>query len=535
MNAQKRLRASPGMTAGAGTPLGMCPPAGEPYAATLESHLSVVLLIGSLALKFKKPLALPFIDLSTREARRRVSTADLDLNRRLAPDVYLGLAELRVPGVPEIAGEPVLVMRRLPHDRRLSELLGGEEDLRPVLNDVARQMVCLHAAQRSELNADLLGTTTLLWQQGCEQLTGFAPDPLDRDRLVELAALVAEYLAGRGDLLRGRENRGLVRDGHGDLLADDLFCLPDGVRILDCLEFDRRLRVNDVLADIAFLAMDLDLRAAPDLARYFVDRYREHSAETHPRSLEHHYIAYRAFVRAKVECLRHEQGAPEAAARARRLLELALDHLRAARVHLVLVGGLPGSGKSTLAAEVAASRADDHEWVLLSSDAVRRDLFGGTGSAGAAPFGSGAYDAEHTRATYAELLRRARLALSDGRSVLLDASWTSAAHRRAAGTLARECTAVLTQVRCEIPVTACARRLATRTDARGSDADADVLRELAARVDPWPAAAPVSTDGPVAEAAEAVLDLLAGAPIEPIGHEPQMAVGGPVDGRESSG
>jgi aminoglycoside phosphotransferase family enzyme/predicted kinase len=520
---------------GAGVQPDARPPAGEPYAQVLESHLSVVLLIGSLALKFKKSISLPFIDLSTQDARRQVCIADLDLNRRLAPDVYLGVAELGAPDVPEVAGEPVLVMRRLPHDRRLSALLGGAEDLLPVLNDVARQMVCLHTAQRSEQQADLLASTTLLWDEGFEQLRRFTPDPLDRADVDELAALAGEYLRGRGDLLRDREHRGLVCDGHGDLLADDLFCLPDGVRILDCLEFDRRLRVNDVLADIAFLAMDLELRAAPELARYFIDRYREHSGETHPRSLQHHYIAYRAFVRAKVACLRHEQGAQDAAARARRLLTLALDHLRAARVHLVLVGGLPGSGKSTLAAEVASLAAGEREWVLLSSDAARRDLFGGVGSAGAAPVGQGAYDDEHTRATYAELLRRARLALAGGQSVLLDASWISGPYRHEAEAIAHACSAVLTQVRCDVPITECARRLTSRPDARGSDADPDVLREMAARADAWPGAAPISTDGPVAAAAEALVDLLARAPVDPTGQGPATAAGAPADGRESSG
>jgi aminoglycoside phosphotransferase family enzyme/predicted kinase len=529
-------RASPtATTSDAGVPLGARAPAGEPYAAVLESHLSIVLLVGALALKVKKPVSLPFIDLSSQDARRRVCLADLDLNRRLAPDVYLGVAELGAPDVPEVAGEPVLVMRRLPHDRRLSELLGGEEDLRPALNDIARQMVCLHVAQRLELDFDLPASTSTLWAQGVEQLRRFAPDPLAPADLEEVAALATEYLAGRGDLLRDRERRGLVREGHGDLLADDLFCLPDSVRILDCLEFDRRLRVNDVLADVAFLAMDLEQRAAPELARYFVDRYCEHSAETHPRSLQHHYVAYRAFVRAKVECLRYEQGKGQAAASARRLLALTLSHLRAGRVRLVLVGGLPGSGKSTLAAELAGRAEADREWVVLSSDAVRRDLFGGTGSAGAAPFGQGAYDGEHTQATYTELLRRARLALSEGQSVMLDASWTSARYRRAAEALAGECTAVLTELRCDLPLAECARRLVSRPDAHGSDADTGVLSELVARADPWPAAAPISTDGPVAEAAEAVADLLARAPVTATGPERARAVGGPVDNLESSG
>jgi aminoglycoside phosphotransferase family enzyme len=376
-------------------------PPGEPYAAVLESHLSVVLLIGALALKFKKPARLPFVDLSTQAARRDVCLAELDLNRRLTPDVYLGVAELTAPLVPEVAGEPVLVMRRLPDACRLTRLLAGGTDLRPALTDIARQLVGLHTAQRPELRSELLANTRRLWAQGREQLRRFEPEVLAGPDVDEVAALAAEYLAGRAELLNDRERRGLVRDGHGDLLADDLFCLPDGVRVLDCLEFDRALRVNDVLADVAFLAMDLRLRGAPELARFFVDRYREHSAESHPVSLEQHYVAYRAFVRAKVECLRHEQGDPEAADRARRLLALALDRLRAARVRLVLVGGLPGSGKSTLATALADSSPaaavpepgvhepavpEPADGVLLSSDAVRRDLCRGTASAGSAAY-----------------------------------------------------------------------------------------------------------------------------------------------------
>ena len=506
-------------------------PHGEPYAAVLESHLSVVLLIGALALKFKKPARLPFVDLSTRSARRDICLAELDLNRRLTPDVYLGVAELTAPTVPEVAGEPVLVMRRLPDAFRMTRLLVGGADLRPALTDVARQLVALHTAQRPEFRTRLLANTRRLWSEGRDQLRRFEPEVLAGEDVDEVAALADEYLTGRAWLLNDRERRGLVRDGHGDLLADDLFCLPDGVRILDCLEFDRSLRVNDVLADVAFLAMDLRLRGAPEQARFFVDRYREHSAENHPLSLEQHYVAYRAFVRAKVECLRHEQGDPEAAGRARQLLALALAQLRAARVRLVLIGGLPGSGKSTLAAELAASGPEAPEWMLLSSDAVRRDLCAGSASAGAGAFGTGNYDPAGTAATYTELLRRAELALAAGRSVLLDASWTSAAQRPAARELARRSAAVLTEVRCDLPLAACVLRLVARRDPHGSDADPGVLERMAELAEPWPQAYAVRTDGPVAATVRVVQELLDRAPVDPAGAGREESADGSAGGR----
>jgi aminoglycoside phosphotransferase family enzyme/predicted kinase len=513
--------AFPGAKAGAGWGGA---PEGEPFADALESHLSVVVLIGGHALKVKKAVRLPFVDLSTTSARREVCLAELDLNRRLTPDVYLGVAELGAPwlsapsdagspGLAPLAGEPVLVMRRLPRSRRLSALLRTAEDLRPVLTDVARQLVCLHEAQRQVYDHDLLGSTTRLWHEGAAQLHRFTPDPLDGTDVDRVLALAQEYVVCCAGLLQDRERRGLVRDGHGDLLGDDIFCLPDGARILDCLEFDRDLRVNDVLADVAFLAMDLELRGAPHLARHFLDRYREFGDEVHPRSLEHHYIAYRAFVRAKVECLLHEQGDPDAAARARRLLELTLRHAGAARIHLVLVGGLPGSGKSTLAAGLA-SRDAGREWSLVSSDAVRRDLFGGVRSAGPQPPYAGHYDPEHTAAVYDEMLHRAALALAAGTSVVMDASWSDHDRRLKTTALARRVGAVHTQVRCEASEATCARRLVGRPDPHGSDADPEILRAMAERADRWPDAVGVRTDGSVAAAVSALQELLARRPVD---------------------
>jgi uncharacterized protein len=64
--------------------------------------------------------------------------------------------------------------------------------------------------------------------------------------------------------------------------------------------------------------------------------------------LTHHYIAHRGHVRAKVACLRNEQGDVSAAGEAGALLSLARDHLERGQVRMVLVGGLPGTGKTPL-------------------------------------------------------------------------------------------------------------------------------------------------------------------------------------------
>jgi aminoglycoside phosphotransferase family enzyme len=166
---------------------------------------------------------------------------------------------------------------------------------------------------------------------------------VDRAVLDRVERRASAYLADRDALLRRRIADGHIVDGHGDLVAEDIFCLPDRPRILDCLEFDDRLRHGDVLADIGFLAMDLERLGAPDEAAALLDDYRTESGSDHPASLAHLYVAYRAVVSTKIACLRHRRtGDPADAEQARQLLAIADRHLALGRVRLVLVGGLPG-------------------------------------------------------------------------------------------------------------------------------------------------------------------------------------------------
>ena len=251
-------------------------------------------------------------------------------------------------------------------------------------------------------------------QVGGEPRGGCTPHQhpaLDPSVETEIRGLVARWLTSHHALLETRIAEGHICDGHGDLQASDIFCLDDGVRILDCLEFSDTLRWDDVCADVAFLAMDLERLGRPDAARMFVRAYERHSGARLPPSLLHLHIALRAYVRAKVACLRSEQSAV-ALDSTHDLQVLALKHLRSARSALLLVGGLPGTGKSTL----AAGLADETGWVLVRSDEVRQQR----------PLVPDRYAPEAVAAVYDELLRTAREHLEQGESVILDASWVSA-------------------------------------------------------------------------------------------------------------
>ena len=288
----------------------------EPWAQVAETHAAAVFLAGDLACKLKKPVNLGFLDFSTLAARAVACARETELNLRFAPGVYLGVAELRGPDG-EVC-DHLVVMRRMPATRRLSTLVRSHEPVAWPLRQVARILAAQHAkAARGPQIAEQGSRDALRrrWADNIEQTrtiqAPLAPrEPLDPAVICETERLASRFLAGRAPLFDARIRQGRIVDGHGDLLADDIFCLDDGPRILDCLDFDDRLRWLDGLDDAAFLAMDLERLGAPALAEQFMAAYAEYSADPAPACLRHHYVAYRAFVRAKIACLRAAQDDP---------------------------------------------------------------------------------------------------------------------------------------------------------------------------------------------------------------------------------
>ena len=469
--------------------------AGPMGAGVAETHSATVFFLGDRAYKLKKPVDLGFLDFTTREAREAVCHQEVALNRRLAPDVYLGVAD-----VLDTAGalcDHLVVMRRMPADRRLSHLLAQGAPVDGHLWRVAHQLATLHATSARSAAADAAAgaeQTRRRWEANTDDLITRAGGLFDDATVGLVHGLACRYLNGRGHLFQSRVDAGRAVDGHGDLLADDIFCLDDGPRVLDCIEFDEALRLGDGLADAAFLAMDLERLGRPDLAAGFLAAYREHAADSWPDSLVHHHVAYRAQVRAKVTAIRAQQGDASAAPAAVRLLELALEHLEAGRVRLVLVGGLPGTGKSTLAKGLAERLGA----TLLRSDEVRKE--GEQPEAAEATptaLWSGLYSAARTDDVYTTLLARATTALALGETVVLDASWNLEHWRAAARRVASATVADLIELRCEAPRSVAVERIARRHQAGVDPSDATplVAAAMALETDPWPQATTIDTIG----------------------------------------
>ncbi len=480
----------------------------RPAPTVHETHVSTIFLIGDRAAKLKKSVKFPFVDLSTRAARERMCHREVELNRRLSSDVYLGVFDIVGPD-----GSPcdhLVMMRRMPEARRLSYLVRTGKLAPGALQDLAHVIAAFHAGAASSELIDREGTRDRVagrWEAGFAEIRPRLDDPELQALEREIESRARRYLVGREPAFAGRIQTGRIRDGHGDLLADDIFMLDDRPRILDCLEFDDELRYGDVLGDVAFLAMDIERLGAPDAARQLLTFHREYGADSYPESLSHQYIAMRAHIRAKVEAIRADQGVPQSAETSGALLELTAKHLRATRVTLVLVGGAPGTGKSALSEGIAAAG----EYAVLRSDEVRKELAGlGHRDPAYAGLDRGIYSEEHTRATYLELFNRARTLLDVGESVVVDASFADAGYRAAARELARTTASDLVEICCEIDAATAARRIRDRAD-RGldpSDATPEIAAEIRRRFDPWPTAVRRSTAGTLRETVTSALETI---------------------------
>lgn len=469
----------------------------ESWAATpdvVETHISIIVFIGDRAYKFHKPVKTAFLDHSSRPQRERACHEEVAVNRRFSPDVYLGVANITSSEGRLL--DHAIVMKRMPADRQLSALL-DDPVAAPTLDAVAQILSSAHRetpAVRREGAGDA-SQMRRLWDEGLEQLRPFVPDILPAETVTRVDRESHRYLIGRQSLFDLRVAEGHVRDGHGDLLADDIYCLPDGPRILDALAFDPQLRIGDTLSDAAFLAMDLESRGHPALGARFLAAHTAALNDRFPPSLVYHYLAYRAFVRAKIACLAAAQGRADKAARARELLALSDDYLCRGSTRLILIGGPPGTGKST----VAAGLAEACGFRLVSSDATRRQQHQLGDAPAPGSFRRGLYAPERTEAIYGTMLEQARAHLRLGYSVVLDASWSRRDHRADARRVAESCTADLHEMRCHIdPELADQRIIARRRIGDDpSDATVAIARRMRAEFHTWPDAKTlVTADAP---------------------------------------
>ena len=307
----------------------------------IETHMSWVFLTGTYAYKLKKPVRHDFLDFSTPELRRADCEEEVRLNRRLAPDVYLGVTTLTAAkdGSFALAGPGPAVdwlvkMRRLPSERMLDRALAEGTASGAHLTRIGERLgrfyrslppTTLPGGLRGRLERDIAG---------CAAEIERAEYALDGHRAHGLADRMLSFLEREATLLALRENAGKVVEGHGDLRPEHV-CLLDEPAIIDCVEFNRDFRIVDAAEDLAFLALECERLAHPDVGGAILAAYSHAAADAVPARLLEFYFAVRAFIRAKIAAWRtHDASGAER----ERWLERAELYLALADRHLARAG-----------------------------------------------------------------------------------------------------------------------------------------------------------------------------------------------------
>ena len=475
----------------------------------IETHISRVYLGPERVWKTKKPVDLDFLDFTSVETRRQACVAEVELNGRLAPGVYLGVVpvvekngELFVgredTAAPSSTSDWAVLMRRLPDDRRVDLLLERGELTRTDIERVARRIARFHDEARCDEETSSFGAVEAVRrnvEENFRQTRETLGDFLDEEQAAEVETWQLAFLERESHRFAERVDAGRVRDGHGDLRLEHVYLdvFPDGdqelpelddVVVVDCIEFNRRFRFADVCADVAFLAMDLTSRRRPDLAEAFLAAYAREPQDYDLYPLVDFYESYRAFVRAKVASfVAQAESAPHALrqrkkeeAREHYLLALSSARRQLLPPRLVAVGGWIAAGKSTTSALVG--RVLDAP--VIDADRTRKDLLEVSESERlyVDPW-TGPYSEEVTERTYGELLRRAEQVLLSGRSVVLDASFRLHRHRLDARSLAQRLDVPFLFVECRADAETCRHRLRVR-DPGPSDGRLEIFDEFVA-------------------------------------------------------
>lgn len=442
----------------------------------LDTHISTLLFVDQHVYKIKKAILTPFLDFSTLELRRHFCAEEVRLNRRLAPDVYCGVVPIwqhedgtpRVglpdssPGAASAAAsssggktetdsppvvEYAVEMRLLPRHQMMDARLDRGEVDNLDLNRLVDLLVEFHGAASTGEAVDPYGTPDAVAAVVTDNVRELAPyieaGLLTKELQLFLEQRATDFLSSQRSLLETRVQEGRIRDGHGDLHAANI-CLRDSdIVVYDCIEFSPRFRCGDVAADLAFLAMDLDLRRFRGFSRYLVHRYAQVSGDHDLQQVVDFYKAHRALVRAKVAGI--QAAACSEPAAAAKLLEHGREYVHLAVSYsfptvLIITCGLPASGKSWAAHAVA----QPFEAAYISSDIERtklpprqasdsshgesiEELSDATDSAGS--LDAGRYAPQEVERVYRHLRDRASTLLADRRSVVVDATFGDAERR----------------------------------------------------------------------------------------------------------
>ncbi|MFZ0219158.1 MAG: AAA family ATPase [Candidatus Aquirickettsiella sp.] len=402
----------------------------------IETHVSWVILTGKYAYKIKKPVDFGFLDFSTLQKRKYFCEEELRLGQLSAPEIYL--AVVPITGTiehPQINGNTVPILEyaikmcEFSQENLLSSLL-KQGKLNATLIDQLGQLIAefhkkTHLAPKSSrfgLPHEVHAPT----QQNFEQIIPLLNNPNDIEQIKRLEIWANKQFAKHQRLFEHRKEQGFIRDCHGDLHLANIILYHDKLILFDRLEFNEDLRWTDIIADLAFLAMDLAGKKQHKLANQLINTYFQFTGDYEGLNLLAYYLSYRAVVRAKIALFRLNQNDLNDQEKLNirndyyNFINLAESYIQPKKPCLIIMHGLAGSGKSTIAKNIAIECGA----IQISSDIIRKKLFKIPlyENSNSIPYG-GIYTSHSTEKTYNKLLYLAKIVIKAKLTVLIDATF----------------------------------------------------------------------------------------------------------------
>ncbi|MDZ7718613.1 MAG: AAA family ATPase [Balneolaceae bacterium] len=413
----------------------------------IQTHISHLFLAGSFVYKIKKPVDFGFLDYSTLQKRRKYCQREIELNRRLSDDIYLGVIGIArdngkyhfEPDNPDSDAiiEYAVKMRKLPEEYFLDQIVKEGNLENEHLNRVADILTAFYQEQNNKQDLLKWGKIETIQQntdENFEQTEKFIGQTISRNSYDAIRYFTDHYYHQNEELFRRRMENGLIVDGHGDLHLEHIHITPQKVQIYDCIEFNERFRYGDLAADLAFLAMDLDFNNCSRQERYFVQLMSEKLEDEELLKIIDFYKCYRAYVKGKVKSLQSvEEEVPkenrkQLSERADRYFNLSLNYtLVGSQPVVVVFMGRIATGKSTLAKRLS----EQINIECYSSDRVRKSQAGlEIDKRTPSQKRRSLYSADMSEKTYNILISNAIESVKNGNSVILDATFSRKKYRK---------------------------------------------------------------------------------------------------------
>lgn len=454
----------------------------------VETHISWVLLTRDFAWKIKKPVRFRFLDFSSLTQRKHFCEEELRLNRRTAPELYLGVVPIcgdaRHPTIGG-EGEPLefaVQMRRFDDSCELARI-SNEGRLSPDLIDSLAETIADFHGTLSPAGLDSpYGLPADIRKDALENFATIHGLSEDDSEPTDAIARLKDWTEAEANRLerffQRRRQDGFIRECHGDLHLGNIVELDTGPRLFDCLEFNDRFRWIDVISEIAFLLMDLEEHGHEEFARRLLNRYLERTGDYAGLPGLRFYLVFRALVRAKVDLIQlQDDSQTEAHRRLLRrefggYLSIARHDASASRTALILMHGVSGSGKTVFSQQLVESSAA----IRIRSDVERKRLFGVSESSRLE--GTDAtrlYSDDASRKTYDRLELLASTVINAGFPVVVDATFREPDQRERFRQLAGSLGVPFRIIACTAPEKELLARVATRQSAGRDASDAGTL------------------------------------------------------------